>query len=441
MKSINPYRYRRPAGLALIWTLLGSLVAAIPTTGLAATGMKGSFSGAAYGSYANATAGDVATRLGRSAYIASGCEGTGGEERSNTVDSVDAGEAATLENIYNTAYTNKNASSGIARHTSKVEGVSLLDGQVSADTVLAVTRTRADTNSARSDIDGSRFVDLTINGQPIGSNPSQGRRINLDGLGYVILKQVERGGDGRNSSSVALNMITVVVTDENRFGLPIGSKIVIAHARSEFHRREPTAVVGGMGFAALSNSSAQDLENRVGRAAVVYLPCRGTDGKVLSNNIHSMTVTRPSGEVILSSETGRSTTTGGPTEDGALALTTNRLRNVSLFDGQIRAEKVKAVAEAVVGRDGARASTDESRLENLSVLGVPVPTSVPPNTRIDLPGIGYVILKEQSLDTSSGAAKARINMIHVVVDRENSYGVPAGSHLILSSARSSAKDF
>ncbi len=70
--------------LALVALLVGSV-----GTAQAATSLKGSFGGEAFGTYANATAGKAATTLGRSAYIACGCLGTGGVTRSNTVNTVD----------------------------------------------------------------------------------------------------------------------------------------------------------------------------------------------------------------------------------------------------------------------------------------------------------------------------------------------------------------
>jgi len=50
------------------------------------------------------------------------------------------------------------------------------------------------------------------------------------------------------------------------------------------------------------------------------------------------------------------------------------------------------------------------------VNGVAISSDVAPNTRLDLPGVGYAVLNEQSL-TGDGVSSSGItvNMIHVVL--------------------------
>jgi hypothetical protein len=435
-------RARKGLGLLLAVALVG-LAAPITAVAEETSGdtLFGSFGGNAFGSYANATAGNVATKLGRSAYITSGCDGTGGKVRSNTVDTVKAGKTAKAEQIYNTAYTKKTSSDGVARHTSKVEGVRLLRGRISADAVKAVARTRADKDRAWSNTRGSKFVNLTVDGTPVASRPAKNERMKLPGIGHIVLKSVKRSGNGVYKSAIKVNMITIVVKESNRFDLPVGAKIVVAHAASRFKRQEPVAVVDGAGFAALAKSDAAKVENKVGRAAAIYLPCHGTNGKVLSNTVHSLMVHGQDNSVVLSSETGKSTTTGDLTTDvGTLALTTSKVRNVSLFDGMITAQKVRTVAKAVFAATG-EASSEGTYLDQLRVAGVPIPTSIPPNTRVDLPGIGYVIVKEEKLVSTATLASARVIGLHVFINTANSYGLPVGTEIIVSSAWAVARPF
>ena len=404
--------------------------------------LYGSFGGNAYGSKANAIAGDVAARLGRSAYVTSGCAGTGGEVRSNTVDTVDAGKAAKAQQIFTTAYTNKTATSGIVKHTSKVEGVRLLGGRVTADGVLAVARTTADRTSARSNTRGSKFINLVVDGEPVVSRPAANQKMMLPGLGYFELESVALTGDGVNRSGISVNMLTVVVKENNRFDLPIGAKIVIAHAESRFKRQEPIAVVSGAGFATAGTSQVAEVENRLGRSAAVYLPCEGTNGRVLSNNIEALNITNPGdGKTILSLETGRTTTKGTVSEAQTLALTTSDIVNLNLLDGAITADRVTSLARATVDSSGGAATADGSRFEGLALGGTPLQASPPPNTRVELPGIGYVILNEQKLESGPTSAKARVIMLHVFIDTENSLGLPVGTEIMVASARSAADPF
>jgi hypothetical protein len=56
-----------------------------------------------------------------------------------------------------------------------------------------------------------------------------------------------------------------------------------------------------------------------------------------------------------------------------------------------------------------------------------------PNTRVDLPGVGYAVLNEQ---IASGASGITVNMIHVVL-RNALTGLTTGE-IIVASASSSA---
>lgn len=436
-------RTRRGLGLLLAVALVG-LVAPLNAVAQEAAGAQlfGSFGGNAYGTKASANTGDVATKLGRSAYVTSGCNGTGGRVRSNTVDTVDAGKAAKAQQIYTTAYTNKTATTGVARHTSKVEGVRLLGPRVSADAVKAVARTNATATTATSNTRGSRFINLVVDGNPVASRPAEGQRIKLEGLGYLQLKDVVRGGNGTDKSTISVNMITVVVKENNRFDLPIGARIVIGHAESRFKRVEPVGVVNGAGFAAGGTSQVSEVENRLGRAAAVYLPCEGTNGRVLSNTVESIDARSPEGKVLIAAETGRSTTMGEVTDAQTLAVTTSDLVNLNLLDGAITADRVTSVARAVVDSTGGTASADGSHFEGLELGGAPFAASPPPNTRVELPGIGYVILNEQNLQSGPTRASAKVVMLHVFIDAENNaLGLPVGTELIVASARSAAEPF
>jgi hypothetical protein len=433
-------RTRRLLRLVLATALLG-VIAPAGTAHAAATGdlLFGSFGGNAYGTKASVITGDIATKLGRSAYITSGCDGTGGVVKSNTVDTVDAGPAAKAQQIYTTAFSDKTATTGVVRHTAKVEGVRLLGGRVKADAVKAVARTRADETTARSDAHGSKFVDLVVDGEQIAS-PKANTKIKLRGIGFLKFKSVERSGDGEDSSGISLDMLRVVVKKDNRFDLPIGAEIVVAHAASKFRRVEPAAVVDGNAFAASATSQVGEVENRVGRAAAIYLGCRGTEGKVLSNNVELLDAP---GLVV--SGTGRTTAEGDVTSTPTYAKTTARLQDVNLLGGLITADVVKAVARTTwEPATGGIASAAGSKFVNLSVLDVPFAVTPPPNTEVLLPGIGHVVLNEQKLSSDGDAtgATAKVIMIHVFVDEvDNALGLPAGTELTIASAKSAVHPF
>jgi hypothetical protein len=411
--------------------------------GEAATLLKGSFRGQAYATFANAEAGPVATQLGRSAFQPCPCNGTGGKTLSNTVDSVetsDNGRTLRANATLSTVFTEKTASSARVMNTSRVAGLNALDGAITADAIKAVANTSANATMINSTPTGSEFVNLRIAGQPIQADVAPNTRVNLPDLGYVLLKSVKKSGDGQSLSKITVDMLTVVVTKTNSFGLPVGSRIVVAHAVSGYSRSEPNVIVGGQAYAATALTTTDAFKNRVGKAAFVVIGCEGTNGKTRTNNVNTLDVAG-----VLSSGTGVTTAFGGPTSTGTVAKTTARVQNVKLLDNPmgnlITADAITAVAKDTF-RNGQRFSSAQgSKFVALKVAGVMVPVDAEPNTRIDLPGVGYVIVNEQKLPASGSTARTQVNGLHVFITKTNTLGVPVGTQIIVAHADSTAVRF
>lgn len=453
-KPVTIRNYRLLAVLGAGFMLGVMLVLGIGATqGEAATLLKGSFRGQAYATFANAEAGPVATQLGRSAFQPCPCNGTDGKTLSNTVDSVataDNGRTLRANGTLSTVFTEKTSSSARVKNTSKVTGLNALDrdpndgrpGLIKADAIKAVANTSANATTLRSTPTGSEFVNLRIAGEPIRADVAANTRVDLDGIGYVLLKSVKKDGDGERLSKITVDMLTIVVTQANSFDLPVGSRIVVAHAVSGYSRTEPNVIVGGQAYAATALTTTDAFKNRVGKAAYVVIGCEGTNGKTRTNNVNTLDVGN-----VLSSGTGVTTAFGGPTSTGTVAKTTARVEDLELLNtttfpnGLIRADAITAVAKDTF-RNGQRfSSTQGSRFVGLNVAGAAVPVDVEPNTRLVLPGVGYVIVNEQKLPATGSTARTQVNGLHIFVTRNNTLGVPVGTEIIVAHADSTAVRF
>jgi len=164
----------------------------------------------------------------------------------------------------------------------------------------------------------------------------------------------------------------------------------------------------------------------------------GTDGDIATAEADALNVGGA-----LSSDFLNSMTSGalGATEAGAQSVAS--AADINVLGGLITADEVVATVTSSRTADGAVSNANGSTFENLVVAGVPVTFgdgAVAPNTNMDLPGVGYVVLNEQipSGDgvTSSGMT---VNMIHVYMQ---SLGGLLGSptttgEIIIGSASSS----
>jgi len=118
---------------------------------------------------------------------------------------------------------------------------------------------------------------------------------------------------------------------------------------------------------------------------------------------------------------------GGGT-DGSDAVSSVTLGAVNVLNGLITADGVVAMATSTTGD----ANAEGSSLANLVVNGVQVDDPAP-NTRMSLPGVGFVVLNEQ-IPTSGGMT---VNMIHVVL-QSTLLGIPRTTgNIIVGSATSS----
>jgi hypothetical protein len=301
-----------------------------------------------------------------------------------------------------------------------------------------VANTSANDRAIRSTPRGSTFVNLRIYGQAIEADVAPNTRVNLPGIGYVLLKSVDKSGDGRRLGAITVDMITVVVTQNNSFGLPIGARVVVADAVSGFSRNQPQSDLGGQAYAATAVSGVEEVENRVGKAAFIFVGCEGTDGKVRRNNVNSLGV-----EGVLTSGTGTTMAFGKQLRSGGVAKTTSTVEDANLLGGLIQADLLRAVANDTL-RSGRRTSSAEgTRFVNLTIAGQPVSADVPPNTRIDLPGVGYVIVNEQRLPTGSSgpASRTQVNALHVFVGTANTLGLPVDTELIVAHADTTIRRF
>lgn len=119
-----------------------------------------------------------------------------------------------------------------AQTTSQVEDVNLLNGLITARTLLASASSVVRGSTVTSNALGSSITDLTVAGVPITVGdglPAPNTQLPLPGVGYVVLNQQSFTGDGVHSSGITVNLIHVVLT--NLLGQTVG-EIVVGSASS-----------------------------------------------------------------------------------------------------------------------------------------------------------------------------------------------------------------
>ena len=92
--------------------------------------------------------------------------------------------------------------------------LNVLNGLITAKAVVALATSYATGASASSEANGSTLLALVVNGVAYDDGaPTPNTRINLPGVGYVLLNEQIAQGDGIHSSALTVNMIHVYLTD------------------------------------------------------------------------------------------------------------------------------------------------------------------------------------------------------------------------------------
>jgi hypothetical protein len=406
-----------------------------PLAAARAADLEGSFRGGAFAVSANAKVGPIDVVLGRAASQSCPCEGTNGKVRTNVVEGLSAGpggDVATLGVMRATAFADKTASAAVVRTSARVADVDLLDGMIRADAVRAVAEVEASSSRIERSAGASEFANLRVLGNIVSADVEPNSRIRLPGVGSVILKHVKPYGNAREGG-LTVEMIVVRVSEANRFGLPIGSEIVVGRARAGFDRDPVEVVVGGTAYLTQANAEVgENLQNRIGRAALVHIGCEGTKGEVRKRNIAGLDVGR-----ILTIGAGTTTAFGGPTGTGTVARATAEVEGVRLLGGLVRIGAVRAVATDRL-RSGVRTSSaDGTRIIDLRIAGIRVGDVTDRNIKLAVPLVGYVVLNEVVRPPPGTKQHLKVNGVRLVVDALGGL-LDVGSEIVIAHADSTA---
>jgi hypothetical protein len=197
--------------------------------------------------------------------------------------------------------------------------------------------------------------------------------------------------------------------------------VVVAVATSG-GRAQESQRVGGEAYAAFVQTSTATL------AKSPLATLDPTEG-LTSADVASISVPG-----VLTAESASAIASGVVGENAATSQSSSTLQNVNILGGLITAKAVVSMASAAATRATAASNSAGSTLAGLMINGVSFGDVAPePNTRIELPGVGAVILNEQVAGGDGLATtKLTVNMIHVVL-REALTGAHAGDVIVASS--------
>lgn len=132
--------------------------------------------------------------------------------------------------------------------------------------------------------------------------------------------------------------------------------------------------------------------------------------------------------------TGTITSNGQTSESPTFSRTSSTVEDVSVLGGLVTANAVTSVSTTSNDGDGFSVSDEGTRFAGLRVLGLPVLVGTDPNTRITLPGVGFVIINQQQSQVGDDAAGLRVTALRAVVTVPNLLGFDVGTTVVVAQA-------
>ena len=349
-----------------------------------------------------------------------------------------------------------------ATHTGTAEtaNVNVLNGLVKASAVRAVAATTASGSSSSFSSLGSDIKDLVVQGVAM-NNVTPNTRVDLPaavyGAGSYVLLYEEIGSTsvppaaqtsgGTYTADLTVNMIHVHITDQ----LPLiaGDQpldVIVSHAdaHSDFAQTircpgAPNQLVSGHAFIGSEATNPAELPVLAGFVSIP--PTGGHDHQDLDQAaLPSLTtgtaVSDSSGSL------GSSSTASSYAQAQAVCALP------SASGCTVGAQLVRSASNSAADASGASSNAGDTQLVGVTVLGTAVPLAPGPNQRIDIPGVGFVILNEQFCDNNAslaggcadgaGHAGLTVRAIHVFVTVPNNVlGLETGE-VIVAEAHSDA---
>ncbi len=416
----NPSKTLRVAVMATATLALSTVTALGATPAGAATVPHFSYQGSGYGT--TAQVGTVVTS-GRSALTTLGCTDEAGVHHANSAAGVNLAPLLTSGTV---RVTTDSLASPVRSHTTATtQRVNLLNGLVRGDAVKAVSTTAYQSGRFAVSAVGTNVVNLMVAGVSITAVPAPNTRINLAGIGYLILNQ-QTSTMTATSASLTVNALHLYVTTTNSLGIAPNTSVIVSSASSGL-----TGPVAGVLDGHSYGSSVSGLGNIVnaGRSFPETMPCLGTGGITRTNSGASVAISG-----VFSNQTVADTVRGTVTATSASGETTSTVQSAYVLSSLVHATGIKADAHASTNGSSFAFSDTGSRFATLTIRGfAAVNANVAPNSRLFVAGVGTLYLHRVIRTANS----IEVRMIELILTSPVN-GLPIGTDIRVAVAEASA---
>jgi hypothetical protein len=362
--------------------------------------------------------------------------GTAKGDGTTTVPTISSPYATSSGSSVNTFASSGTSSQGNLTTTSTTMGISILKGMITAKSVKAIANSTATKTTATSNATGTIIDGLVIAGKSYG-NPKPNTSVPLNGYGYVVINGVQLENNKKSTSgslqtSALVQALRVVIDNANPMKIPVGTTIIIGDAYSSFtippapYEGSPTA------YSLFANGINGNMSDTTGPWDVSGVSCNSSS----DDNTETAEKT-PLGEITkLANDTK---VTADKTTTSVTA--TSNTGSASLLSGLIVASNV--ATSATVGRSSTKfTNAGTMTFGSLKINGKTIASSVKPNTKIKIAGLGTIMINQQYIEQTSGGISEEVDAVDVYVTaKNNKYKLAVGAEVVLGHARAQISPF
>lgn len=307
-----------------------------------------------------------------------------------------------------------------------VEKVDVLKGLIVADVLHSSSATEATDRGFESSSEGSYFKGLIVDGQAVTEQVEPNTRIDLKGVGYVVLNEQFRNV-GVSSMSLGVNALHLVVNQSNEYGIEPGSGLVVADATSSL----AGPVAGTVGGAASGTRVSAGRTVLSPSSFLIGQPCFGTDGQTRNNGGDSASLPD-----VFEARRLATSSVGRVDRESASAETTSYIESARILGELLEADRILAHALAETNGKDSSFSDGKSSFGSLKVTGFPeINADVAANTRVMVPRLGFLYLHR----VLRSPGRVEIRMIELFVTQPNEYGLAYGTDVRVGVASAIAR--
>lgn len=301
-------------------------------------------------------------------------------------------------------------------------GASLLTPLVEVDGLHAIARSRADIGNAFSDTSASFFGAIKIAGLTLPLHIAPNTQLELPGLGKIVLNEQIKFNRNVVTTYAEVNMVDITLETDNLLHQAVGTHIIIGHSVSSDTVVSVLAAMQGHAYGLAT-------ELGVGNLARVRLgPIPGTEIGCLGGTNSATAADLTLGKLVDAGVADtRSTGVLNEAHQTVEVVSSEKIVNLSLLGGLIKAGLLQGRAHAIYKNHSVTSDGDFEAL-NLTIgdyhLLPPIHT---PNTRVNLPGLGYVMLDE--IESNDGGYA--LNALDVHITTSNRWNLAVGLRIIV----------